>query len=122
MTGNVVYRDKLYRGLGFDLRVFQAQSEGDKVGTMDLALRGLGASALLSGIRASQTPNRQSKEYIQLNPRNKIVEINPLLDWPDSKVSHYLSQYPKHLRHPDEGKKSTGGALVLKQTECGLWL
>lgn len=125
--GQRAYRDLLQKELGFDLHVFLAEDEATKVETMDMALAQLGVRTVLSGIRASQTETRRSKRFIEENLRNGIVEISPLLDWPDVKVERYLQWFPVALRHPEyaPGAQSKGGVPLgsgQEKTECGLHL
>lgn len=119
------YRDFLQKELRFNLHVFEAADDADKVRAMDEGLASLNAGLVFSGIRASQTDVRGRKSIAEINGRNGTIEVFPLLDWSDAKLEHYLAQIPEGLRHPayKPGAQSKGGVLLAngeEKTECGL--
>lgn len=117
------YRDLLQKHYGFDLHVFQACGEGDKVATMNAGLDTIKARAWLDGIRASQTKQRAAKGFI--TGKQGFAEIHPILDWPDARAEYFISNLPPGIIHPafTPGVQSKGGrvlALGETKTECGL--
>ncbi len=116
------YRDHLHTEMGFRLYVAAAKDESDKTAAMDRLLGSMGATASIAGIRFDQTQNRAQRKFIEINPRNEIVAIHPLLDWPQSKAEFYLEKVTPDRRHPEyaEGFVTTGGAAVAEKEECGL--
>lgn len=120
------YRDFLKEKLDLDLRIFKAVDEEGKTHAMNQGLEFLGAHAMLSGIRASQTENRERKKFVEYR-EGGIIDIYPLLDWPDSKADFYIGKIPPEFRHPEfaPGIRSKGGAILAAdeaKTECGLFL
>ena len=120
------YRDKLQAELGFDLFIALAKDDDGKVEAMEHGLRALGATAVLSGIRSSQTQNRADKNFLEPGKAD-TVSIHPILDWPDARADFFLQKLPEALRHPDynPGVWSQGGAVLGEgavKGECGLHL
>lgn len=105
-----------------------------KVQPMEVALRGLGATAVISGVRAVQTENRSKMEIVDLGQGN-FFRIHPILDWTDEMVLKYF-QKEGLPRHPliNEGYESIGdthstipgkgreGRLLGVKKECGIHL
>lgn len=44
----------------------------------------------LTGIRASQSPNRNSLSHVEWDEVNQIIKIHPLFFWTDEDVSHFI--------------------------------
>jgi phosphoadenosine phosphosulfate reductase len=63
----------------------------NKVEPMDRAVRELGATAWLAGLRRSQASTRESLGFVQV--QNKITKIHPILDWNDRAVYRYLTEH-----------------------------
>jgi phosphoadenosine phosphosulfate reductase len=105
-----------------------------KTQPMDVALRDLGATAVISGVRAEQTENRSKMESVQLGD-DGIFRIHPILSWTDEMVENYfikvgLPRHPlvargygsigdTHSTIPGKGRE---GRLLRVKNECGLHL
>jgi len=79
----------------------------NKVEPMDRAVRELGATAWLSGLRRSQSSTREAVQVVQ--QQNKTTKIHPIVDWDNRKVHQYLTANGLPY-HPlwDEGYVSMG--------------
>lgn len=79
----------------------------NKVEPMDRAVRELGATAWLAGLRRSQSSTRESLGYVQV--QNKITKVHPILDWDNRTVHRYLTEHGLPY-HPlwDNGYVSVG--------------
>lgn len=79
----------------------------NKVEPMDRAVRELGASAWLAGLRRSQSSTREALQFVQV--QNKITKIHPILDWDNRTVHRYLTEHGLPY-HPlwDKGYVSVG--------------
>lgn len=79
----------------------------NKVEPMDRAIRELGATAWLAGLRRSQSSTREMVKMVQ--QQNKITKIHPIADWDNKRVHQYLTKYELPY-HPlwDEGYVSVG--------------
>lgn len=69
----------------------QAYNFENKVEPMDRAVRELGASAWLAGLRRSQSSTREALQFVQV--QNKITKIHPILDWDNRSVHRYLTEH-----------------------------
>ena len=63
----------------------------NKVEPMDRAVRELGATAWMAGLRRSQASTRERLSVVQL--QNKITKVHPILDWDNRTVHRYLTQH-----------------------------
>jgi phosphoadenosine phosphosulfate reductase len=93
----------------------------NKVEPMDRAVRELGASAWLAGLRRSQASTREKLNFVQV--QNKVTKIHPILDWDNRTVHRYLTEHGLPY-HPlwEKGYVSVGdwhssAPLQLGQTE-----
>lgn len=79
----------------------------NKVEPMDRAIRELGATAWLAGLRRSQSSTREAVKIVQ--QQNKITKIHPIADWDNKRVHQYLTKYGLPY-HPlwEEGYVSVG--------------
>jgi len=79
----------------------------NKVEPMDRAIRELGATAWLAGLRRSQSSTREAVKVVQ--QQNKIAKIHPIADWDSKRVHQYLTKYELPY-HPlwEEGYVSVG--------------
>ncbi|MFT3870025.1 MAG: phosphoadenylyl-sulfate reductase [Nibricoccus sp.] len=79
----------------------------NKVEPMDRAIRELGATAWLAGLRRSQSSTREAVKIVQ--QQNKIAKIHPIADWDNKRVHQYLTKYELPY-HPlwEEGYVSVG--------------
>jgi phosphoadenosine phosphosulfate reductase len=79
----------------------------NKVEPMDRAVRELGATAWLAGLRRTQASTRESLGVVQT--QNKITKVHPIIDWDDRRVYSYLTEH-KLPYHPlwEQGYVSVG--------------
>lgn len=79
----------------------------NKVEPMDRAVRELGATAWLAGLRRVQASTREALNFVQV--QNKITKIHPILDWDNRTVHRYLTEHGLPY-HPlwDAGYVSVG--------------
>jgi len=79
----------------------------NKIEPMDRAVRELGATAWLAGLRRVQASTRESLRVVQT--QNKITKVHPIIDWDDRRVYNYLTEH-KLPYHPlwEQGYVSVG--------------
>ena len=79
----------------------------NKIEPMDRAVRELGATAWLAGLRRTQASTRESLHVVQT--QNKITKVHPIIDWDDRRVYSYLTEH-KLPYHPlwEQGYVSVG--------------
>lgn len=63
----------------------------NKVEPMDRAVRELGATAWLAGLRRSQSSTREALKVVQ--QQNKVTKIYPIIDWDNKRVHQYLVKH-----------------------------
>ena len=63
----------------------------NKIEPMERAVRELGATAWLAGLRRSQAATRENLQVVQI--QNKITKIHPILDWDNRRVHRYLTEH-----------------------------
>ncbi|GAA5483799.1 phosphoadenylyl-sulfate reductase [Haloferula sargassicola] len=72
-----------------------------KIEPMDRALRDLGATAWISGLRRSHSSTRAERPFAE--KQNRMMKVYPILDWADAQVSAYM--HDRRLpRHPLEAQ------------------
>lgn len=79
----------------------------NKVEPMERAVRELGATAWLAGLRRTQASTREALRVVQ--NQNKITKVHPIIDWDDRRVYRYLTDN-KLPYHPlwEQGYVSVG--------------
>lgn len=79
----------------------------NKIEPMERAVRELGATAWLAGLRRTQASTREALRVLQT--QNKITKIHPIIDWDDRRVYSYLTEH-KLPYHPlwEQGYVSVG--------------
>lgn len=79
----------------------------NKVEPMDRAVRELGATAWLAGLRRTQGSTREALKVVQ--QQNKITKVHPIIDWDNRTVHRYLTEHGLNY-HPlwDQGYVSVG--------------
>ncbi len=85
----------------------KAYNLDNKVEPMDRAVRELGATAWLAGLRRVQASTREGLSFVQV--QNKITKVHPILDWDNRTVHRYLTANDLPY-HPlwDQGYVSVG--------------
>lgn len=118
------YMSRLRDSLGLKLKFMQAANEDEKGIITKQALRELNATAIMRGIRAVQTSERASKDYVEFNRKLGIERIYPILDKSDEWVEGYLAAIPDLQREGYKpGLRTHGGndlAAGAVKKECPL--
>jgi len=85
----------------------KAYNFDNKVEPMDRAVRELGATAWLAGLRRSQASTREALPVVQV--QNKITKVHPIIDWDNRTLHRYLTAHELPY-HPlwDQGYVSVG--------------
>lgn len=69
----------------------KAYNLDNKVEPMDRAVRELGATAWLAGLRRTQGSSRERLTVLQR--QNKISKVHPIIDWDNRTVHRYLTEH-----------------------------
>lgn len=90
-----------------DLEALERYNRINKVEPMNRAVKELGATAWLSGLRRTQSSTRGDRQVVE--GQNKVTKIYPIIDWNDRDVYKYLSENGLPY-HPlwDQGYVSVG--------------
>lgn len=66
-------------------------------------------SAWITGVRRSQSESRRETQFVEWDPENEVVKLNPLASWTDERVWNYIRAkgLPYNPLH-DEGFPSIG--------------
>lgn len=80
-----------------------------KMEPLGRALEGL--EVWITGLRRSQSPTRETMQLIEWDESNKLIKLNPLIDWDEERVWDYIKTYkvPYNALH-DQGYPSIGCA------------
>lgn len=91
----------------------------NKVEPMERAVRELGATAWLAGLRREQGSTRQNLRVVQ--GQNRTAKIHPILDWTNRDIHHYLKKFDLPY-HPlwEEGYVSLGDWHSTRKLEAGM--
>lgn len=91
----------------------------NKVEPMERAVRDLGATAWLAGLRREQASTRQNLRVVQ--GQNRTAKIHPILDWTNRDIHLYLKKYDLPY-HPlwEEGYVSVGDWHSTTKLEPGM--
>ncbi len=91
----------------------------NKVEPMDRAMRELGATAWLAGLRRSQGSTREGLKVVQV--QNRVTKIHPIVDWDNRRIHHYLTAHDLP-RHPlwEQGYVSVGDTHSTIKLEPGM--
>lgn len=91
----------------------------NKVEPMDRAVRELGATAWLAGLRRTQASTREALKVVQ--KQNKITKIHPILDWDNRRIHKYLTHHDLPY-HPlwEQGYVSVGDWHSTTKLEPGM--
>ncbi len=91
----------------------------NKVEPMERAMRELGATAWLAGLRREQASTRQSLSVLQV--QNRTTKIHPIIDWTNRDVHLYLKKHDLPY-HPlwEEGYVSLGDWHSTSKLEPGM--
>jgi phosphoadenosine phosphosulfate reductase len=90
-----------------DLEGLERYNRINKVEPMNRAVKELGASAWLSGLRRTQSSSRGERGVVEA--QNKVTKIYPIIDWNDRDIYTYLTENNLPY-HPlwDQGYVSVG--------------
>ena len=78
------------------------------------------ADAWITGIRRDQTPERAHAAKVGRDERFKVTKVNPLADWPLSRVQDYLQQHRVPYNPMfDEGYPSIGCQPCTRRVRAG---
>jgi phosphoadenosine phosphosulfate reductase len=96
--------------LKLNLHTYRVQPGHTKLQTMQLALKTLGATAILHGIRRYQNEHRSSKKIVE-HGTDGFYRIHPILDWTPAEVSDYFEKHdlPYHPTLPRNVSKKECG-------------
>ena len=91
----------------------------NKVEPMNRAVKELGATAWLSGLRRTQSSTRKTRKVVEA--QNKVTKIYPIIDWNDRAIYEYLSQNGLPY-HPlwEQGYVSVGDWHSTKKLGIGM--
>jgi len=91
----------------------------NKVEPMDRAIRELGATAWLAGLRRSQSNTREALRVVQ--QQNKITKVHPIIDWDNRRIHRYLTEHGLPY-HPlwEQGYVSLGDWHSTSKLEPGM--
>jgi phosphoadenosine phosphosulfate reductase len=91
----------------------------NKVEPMDRAVRELGATAWLAGLRRTQASTRGQLPVVQ--HQNKITKVHPIIDWDNRTIHQYLTEHGLNY-HPlwEEGYVSVGDWHSTSKLEAGM--
>jgi len=91
----------------------------NKVEPMERAVRELGATAWLAGLRRSQAKTREHVQVVQV--QNKIAKIHPIIDWDNRTVHRYLTEHDLPY-HPlwEQGYVSVGDWHSTSKLSAGM--
>lgn len=145
----LAFRDALQQTYGFTLHEFSPTTEqiadveylrlwdGDmelyskltKLDPLPKAIKELRATALLTGVRRDQTPNRATLGYLGRGGAGE-VRVHPLIDWDKQQIDAYIDTHalPRNLLYT-QGYGSVGDVHATKPgadragrtvIECGI--
>ena len=102
-----------------DLEGLERYNFINKVEPMNRAVKELGASAWLSGLRRTQSSSRSERQVVE--NQNKITKIYPIIDWNDRDIYTYLTENDLPY-HPlwDQGYVSVGDWHSTKKLGAGM--
>jgi phosphoadenosine phosphosulfate reductase len=63
----------------------------NKIEPMERAVRELGATAWLAGLRRSQASSRGNLRVVE--KQNRITKVHPIIDWDNRRVHRYLTEH-----------------------------
>ncbi|MCF6309476.1 MAG: phosphoadenylyl-sulfate reductase [Sulfurimonas sp.] len=89
-----------------------------KIEPLQRALSGL--DVWITGLRASQSVTREDLNVIEYDEVNKVIKVNPLLEWSEEEVWDFVKEYkvPYNKLH-DEGFPSIGCAPCTRAVNEG---
>jgi len=98
---------------------FERYNFMNKVEPMDRAVRELGATAWLAGLRREQASTRSVLPVAQV--QNRITKIHPIIDWTNRDVHRYLEKHDLPY-HPlwEQGYVSVGDLHSTSKLEPGM--
>lgn len=89
-----------------------------KIEPLKRALKG--NQVWITGLRREQSPTRQDMRYAEWDEGNRIIKVNPLLDWTEKQVWNYIydNKIPYNTLH-DKGFPSIGCQPCTRAIEPG---
>ena len=86
---------------------------------MDRAVRELGATAWLAGLRRTQASTRGQLPVV--HHQNKVTKVHPIIDWDNRTIHRYLTEHGLNY-HPlwEEGYVSVGDWHSTSKLEAGM--
>ncbi|MBW6498828.1 MAG: phosphoadenylyl-sulfate reductase [Bacteroidales bacterium] len=89
-----------------------------KIEPLKRALKG--NEVWITGLRREQSPTRQDLQYAEWDSANRIIKVNPLLDWTEQQVWDYIREkkIPYNTLH-DKGFPSIGCQPCTRAVEPG---
>ncbi len=89
-----------------------------KIEPLKRALKG--NEVWITGLRREQSPTRQDLQYAEWDSANRIIKVNPLLDWTEQQVWDYIRKHkiPYNSLH-DKGFPSIGCQPCTRAVEPG---
>ncbi len=91
----------------------------NKIEPMDRAMRELGATAWLAGLRRVQSSSRERLKAVQI--QNRVTKIHPIVDWDNRRIHRYLTEHALPY-HPlwEQGYVSVGDTHSTSRVEPGM--
>ena len=79
-----------------------------------------GMEAWITGIRRQQSANRKDTKLAEWDEKNKLIKINPLVNWSEEEIWEFIKQnkIPYNILH-DKGYPSIGCAPCTRPIEKG---
>jgi len=89
-----------------------------KIKPLQRALKGL--DVWITGLRASQSITRENMELVQYDEVNKVIKLNPLLEWSEEDIWNFIKKHrvPYNKLH-DQGYPSIGCAPCTRSIKDG---
>jgi phosphoadenosine phosphosulfate reductase len=115
---DALVRDNGINGFYHSTKARHACCAVRKLEPLDRAL--LGAAAWLTGLRADQSGQRQSLDFVSYDTNRRLLKVNPLLDWSRDEVAALVrdADVPHNALH-DRGFLSVGCAPCTRAVAAG---
>lgn len=89
-----------------------------KIAPLQRALKGV--EVWITGLRRSQSPTRETMRLVEWDQGNKLIKLNPLIEWSEEEVWNYIKEHklPYNALH-DQGYPSIGCAPCTRAVREG---